>query len=120
MEEQFFPVRNEGGPIKVNAAAVRRARYKAGLTQEKLARRMKLLGYFLPQSYVSRIENNGYPWGLSERMATALAAALGVGLTTITGGKLLSEAASEHAQDLLTQLMGEVASGVADSSQPAA
>lgn len=119
MTEQFFMTRNEGGSIKVDGRAVRKARYAAGLTQKQLAERMWLLGYTLSQPYVSMIETSQYPWGLSERMATALGAALGVGLTTITGGSLLTEAESKQARTLLTQVMDVVAPGVVHLGQSA-
>jgi transcriptional regulator with XRE-family HTH domain len=100
----FFAERNEAGRVAVDGKLVLRARSAAGLTQAQVAGRMKLLGYFLPQSYVSRIERGSYPWGLTERMATALATALGVGVSAITGGRLLSQEDIRCCRDLTNKL----------------
>lgn len=102
--ENFFDLRNEGGRLAVDGVAVARARWAAGLTQAEVARRMRLLGYFLPQPYVSMLERGEYRWGFTERMATALASALGVGVSEITGGRLLTAADVQRVQGLVGQL----------------
>jgi transcriptional regulator with XRE-family HTH domain len=102
--EKFFDLRNEGGPLQVDGAAVQRARWAAGLTQAGLARRVQLLGYYLPQPYVSKLEHGEYRWGFTERMAAALAAALGVGVSEITGGRLLTTADAQSIRELVGQL----------------
>lgn len=104
MDREFFSQRNESGPLVVDGSAVRRARVSAGLTQAEVAWRMELLGYFLSQPYVSFLENGRYPWGFSERMATALAAALGIGVSEITGGRLLSKADVRRVRELASEL----------------
>ena len=86
--DSFFGLRNEGGRLSVDGTLVKRARRVAWLTQAEVASRMRLLGYYLPQPYVSLLERGRYRWGFTERMATALAAALGVGVSQITGGRL--------------------------------
>lgn len=109
--EGFFDVRNEDGNVMLEGEAVARARYAAQLTQAEVARRMKLLGYFLPQPYVSELERGKYRWGFTERKATALAAALGVGICDITGGRLLEACDVQHIQRLLTEVDGVVGPG---------
>jgi transcriptional regulator with XRE-family HTH domain len=89
-----------------------RARLAANLTQKQLSRRMQQLGYFLTQPYVSMIENGRYRWGFTERMATALATALGVGLTTLTGGRLLSRTDAQQLHQLTGQIDEIVGPGV--------
>jgi transcriptional regulator with XRE-family HTH domain len=105
--ERFFRLRNEGGSLRVDGASVRRARWEARLTQAELADRVGLLGYYLPQPYVSKLERGEYRWGFTERMATALAAALGVGISQITDGPLLTIADAQRIRELVGQL-GEV------------
>ncbi|MGH3179018.1 MAG: helix-turn-helix domain-containing protein [Streptosporangiaceae bacterium] len=100
----FFDLRNEGGKLSVDGRAVRKARLAAGLTQADLSSRMSLLGYFLTQPYVSTVERGRYPYGFTERMATALAAALGVGVSELTGGRLLTEADVQHVRELTSRL----------------
>src|ERR1022692_4193939 len=92
MSDQFSPVRNEGGPLQLDGLAVYRARRAAELTQTAVARRTMMLGYFLTQPYVSLLENDSYRWRFSERMATAFAAAIGVGVSELTSGRLMSRA----------------------------
>jgi transcriptional regulator with XRE-family HTH domain len=104
MSDQFFPLRNEGGPLQLDGLAVYRARRAAGLTQAELARRMTTLGYFLTQPYLSLLENGRYRWGFSERMATAFAAALGVGVSELTGGRLMSRAEVQRTHELTSQV----------------
>ena len=104
MTTQFFPLRNESGPLQLDASAVYRARRAAGLTQAEVSHRMKLLGYFLTQPYVSFLENGRYRWGFTERMATALATALGVGVSELTGGRLMSSTEVERALGLTSQV----------------
>lgn len=104
MVDSFFDMRNEGGGLSVDGASVRTARQVAGLTQTQLSRRVALLGYFLPQPYVSRLERGEYPWGFTERMATALASALGVGISEITGGRLFTAADAQRIRKLVDQL----------------
>jgi transcriptional regulator with XRE-family HTH domain len=100
----FFEMRNETGPLAVDGRAVRRARSAARLTQADVESRMTVLGYYLPQPYVSKLENGRYPWGFTERMASALAAALGVGISEITGGRLLSREDICQVRGLVSQL----------------
>ncbi len=101
--ENFFVMRNESGRLRVDGDAVRRARHAAGLTQSDVASRMSMLGYFMPQPYVSMVERGKYPWGFTDRMATALAAALGVGIEQIAGVRLtLTDA--QQIQMLVSQL----------------
>lgn len=102
--DRFFDFRNEGGELEVDGVSVGRARRAAGLTQAEVARRVRLLGYFLPQPYVSKLERGEYRWGFTERMATALAAALGVGISEITGGRLLMTADVQRIRKLVSQL----------------
>lgn len=66
MNGRFFPLRNEGGPLHLDGLAVHRARRAAGLTQAQLAHRTILLGYFLPQPYVSLLEHGRPPGGTQE------------------------------------------------------
>jgi transcriptional regulator with XRE-family HTH domain len=101
---RFFKLRNETGSLRVDGAAVRRIRYAYGLTQAEVADRMDVLGYKLPQPYVSRLERGEYPWGFTERMATALAAALGVGVSDIAGGRLLTVQDTQRILELVEQL----------------
>ena len=100
----FFDLRNESGQLAVDGAAVKRARLTAGLTQAELARRVGLLGYYLPQPYVSKLEHGEYAWGFTERMATALSAALGVAVSEITGGRMLTMTDAQRIRDLLGQM----------------
>lgn len=102
--EKFFDLRNESGPLAVDGAVVKRARRTAGLTQAELARRVKLLGYYLPQPYISKLEHGEYRWGFTGRMATALAAALGVAVSEITGGRMLTMTDAQRIRDLLGQM----------------
>lgn len=102
--ERFFDLRNEGGPLRVDGASVRRARWAAGLTQAQLARRIDLLGYYLPQPYISKLEHGEYRWGFTERMVTALAAALGIAVSEITGRRPLTMADAERIGELVRQL----------------
>jgi transcriptional regulator with XRE-family HTH domain len=104
MSDSFFAMRNEGGPLHVDGCAVYRARRVAGLTHAELAQRMRMLGYFLSQPYVSLVENGRYRWGFTERMATALAAALGVEITQITGGRLLSPGQARQIRQLTDEI----------------
>jgi transcriptional regulator with XRE-family HTH domain len=104
--KKFLVTRNETGRLRVDGSAVRHARNAAGLTQNDVASRMSVLGYFLPQPYVSMVEHGKYPWGFTDRKATALAAALGVGVGEITGVRL-TLADAQHIQQLVSQL-GEV------------
>ena len=76
----------------------------AGLTQAEVARRMRVLGYYLPQPYISKREYGEYPWGFTERKATALAAALGVALADITESRLFTSAEEELIRGLVSQL----------------
>src|SRR5260370_23622886 len=116
MEESFFKQRNEGGKFTANGSAVHRARKSAGLTQLEVEQRMRLLGYYLPQSYISMIENNRYRWGFSERMAAALAAALGVGLTDIMGCRLLTQTDLAVINDLSSRLAALGGTGASRSA----
>jgi transcriptional regulator with XRE-family HTH domain len=93
--------------MRVDGASVQRARYTAGLTQAQLASRIDLLGYYLPQPYISKLERGEYRWGFTERMAVALAAALGVGIREITGSSLLTMEDAQRMRELVDQL-GEV------------
>ena len=102
--ENFFNLRNEGGRLRADGASVKRARIAAGLTQAVLASRMRLLGYYLPQPSVSLLERGLCRLGLTERMAAALAAALGVGLSDIVGGRVLTTADIHRFQGLVSQL----------------
>lgn len=102
--DKFFEIRNESGPLAVDGAAVKRARWTAGLTQAELARRVSLLGYYLPQPYISKLERGEYGWGFTERMATALAAALGVAVSDIVGGRMLAMTDAQRIRDLLGQM----------------
>jgi len=43
----------------------------AGLTQAEVARRMRVLGYYLPQPYISKLEYGEYPWGSRRGKHTA-------------------------------------------------
>jgi transcriptional regulator with XRE-family HTH domain len=110
--DRFFNLRNESGRVSVDGASVRSARRTAGLTQAQVARRMELLGYFLPQPYVSKLEHGEYRWGFTEKMATALAAALGVALSKITGGQMLTTEDAQRIRELVTQLDDLVESGM--------
>jgi hypothetical protein len=58
----------------------------------------------LPQPYVSKLEHGEYPWGFTERMAAALAAALGVALSDVTESRLLTRAEEQRIQELVSQL----------------
>jgi transcriptional regulator with XRE-family HTH domain len=100
----FFSLRNEGGSLWVDGASVRRTRYAAELTQNEVSRRMLVLGYYLPQPYVSALERGKYRWGFTERMATALAAALGVGISDITDASLLTPRDVQRVRRLVGQL----------------
>jgi transcriptional regulator with XRE-family HTH domain len=104
MNDQFFRTRNEGGPLSLNGSAVCRARREANLTQKQLASRMWQLGYELPQPYISLLENGRYRFGFTERMVTSLASALGVGITDLTGGRLLSRAEAQRLHELTGQM----------------
>jgi transcriptional regulator with XRE-family HTH domain len=114
MADQFFPTRNEGGSLSLDGAAVYQARHAANLTQADVAWRMGQLGYMLTQSRVSAIERGSYPFGFTERMATAFASALGVGLTTLTGGRLLPKAELQRIHDLASQIDEVVEPGTAE------
>jgi transcriptional regulator with XRE-family HTH domain len=109
--EKFFNLRNESGGLRLDAASVKRARLAAGLTQAEVARRVRLLGYYLPQPYVSLLERGLYRWGFTERMAAALAAALGVGPSDITGGRLLTTTDIQRIRGLVSQLDNVVEPG---------
>ena len=100
--EKFFNLRNESGLVQPDGASVRRARLMAGLTQAEVGRRMRVLGYYLPQPHVSKLEHGEYPWGFTERMAAALAAALGVALSDVTESRLLTRAEEQRIQELVT------------------
>jgi transcriptional regulator with XRE-family HTH domain len=102
--DQFFPTRNEAGDLAIDAPAVRSARVAARLTQQELSQRMLLLGYQLSQPCISKIEHGQLPWGFTGRMATALAAALGVEVTAITGGCLLTRVDVAHVRNLTGQI----------------
>jgi transcriptional regulator with XRE-family HTH domain len=104
--EKFFVTRNETGRLRLDGSAVRLARHAADLTQSDVATRMNVLGYFMPQPYVSMLEHGKYPWGFTDRMATALAATLGVGVGKIAGVRL-TLADAQNIQRLVIQL-GEV------------
>jgi hypothetical protein len=62
------------------------------------------LGYELPQPYISLLENGRYRFGFTERMVTSLASALGVGITDLTGGRLLSRAEAQRLHELTGQM----------------
>ncbi len=109
--ERFFAERNEDGRLVLDGSAVLRARAAAGLTQAEVSQRVNLLGYMFPQPYVSMVERNRYPWGFTERMATAIAAVLGVGLTKITGGRLISRADANEVQTMLNKIDALAGSG---------
>src|SRR5260370_15195585 len=115
---EFFPLRNEGGPVSVEGVAVRRARWAADLAQAEVSERVRRLGYFLPQPYVSAVERGRYRWGFTERMVTALAAALGVGVSEITGGRLLSKAQVSQVRELTRQVDAAVSPQVAAGGPP--
>lgn len=102
--ERLFELRNEAGRLTLDGRAVARARQAAGLTQAQVASRADLLGYFLPQPYVSKLERGEYPWGFSERMACALAAALGVGVSELTRGRLMTRDDVHHIRGLVSQI----------------
>ncbi len=102
--KRFFNLRNETGPLRVDGEAVKRARCAAGMTQAEVAARMDLPGYALPQPYVSNLEHGKYRWGFSERMASALASALGVGVSEIAGGRLLAVWDAQRIRELVDQL----------------
>src|SRR5260370_29696646 len=103
-KDKFFPLRNDTGRLSLDGSAVRRARLTAELTQAEVTQRMRLLGYDLSQPYVSAVERSCYRWGFSERMAAALAAALGVGVSQLTGGRLVSKADARKVRELADQL----------------
>ncbi len=105
--------------MSVEGVAVRRARWAADLAQAEVSERVRRLGYFLPQPYVSAVERGRYRWGFTERMVTALAAALGVGVSEITGGRLLSKAEVSQVRELTRQVDEAVSPEVAagDSEQ---
>jgi len=105
--------------VSVEGVAVRRARWAADLAQAEVSERVRRLGYFLPQPYVSAVERGRYRWGFTERMVTALAAALGVGVSEITGGRLLSKAEVSQVRELTRQVDEAVSPEVAagDSEQ---
>ncbi len=117
--ERFFELRNEGGPLSVDGRAVARIRRAAGLTQAQVASQVESLGYYLPQPYVSRLERGEYPWGFSERMACALASALGVGVTELTGGRLMTKADIQHIRGLASQLDDAVEPRLSSASEAA-
>src|SRR5258708_34632704 len=83
---EFFPLRNEGGPVSVEGVAVRRARWAADLAQAEVSERVRRLGYFLPQPYVSAVERGRYRRGFSERRVAGLAAAVGGAGRETSGG----------------------------------
>jgi transcriptional regulator with XRE-family HTH domain len=114
--EQFFKVRNETGRLRVDGVSVRRARWNANLTQADIANRMRRLGYYLPQPYVSMLERGRYPWGFTERMATALAAALGVGVSQIVGGNALTSEDTQLVRHLVSQLHDVLGSDAASAT----
>ena len=76
----------------------------AGLTQAEVARRIRVLGYYLPQPYISKLEYGEYPWGFTERKVTALAAPLGVALTDIAESRLFTNAEEELIRGQVSQL----------------
>src|SRR5258708_31606785 len=84
---EFFPLRNEGGPVSVEGVALRRARWAADLAQAEVSERVGPLGYFLPQPYGSAVQRGRYRWGFTERRVKALARARGVGVREITRGR---------------------------------
>jgi hypothetical protein len=67
---------------------------------------MEKLGYALSQSYVSRAEYGTCPHKFSEREVTALAAILGVGITEITGCRLIADKEAGRARELTNELNG--------------
>lgn len=89
---KFYDRLSENGLWAVNGAAVLRARRMARLTQADVADRMKELGRPLSQPSISRLERGEYVSLFNEREITALAAALGVGLSEISGGQRLTRA----------------------------
>jgi hypothetical protein len=114
--DRFFTPRNEAGRLRVDGSAVRRARWAACLTQADIASRMERLGYYLPQPYVSLLESGKYRWGFTERMATALAATLGVGTSEITGAAL-TLADAQRIPELVSELDEVVGPDTGSSTQ---
>jgi hypothetical protein len=114
--DRFFTLRNEAGRLRVDGGAVRRARWTAGLTQAEIASRMERLGYYLPQPYVSLVERGKYRWGFTERMATALAATLGIGASEITGVPL-TLADAQRIRELVSELDGVVGPDTGSNTQ---
>src|SRR5260370_4091120 len=50
---EFFPLRNEGGPVSVQGVAVRRARWAAHLAQAEVSERLRRVGSVLPQPHLA-------------------------------------------------------------------
>lgn len=104
MIERFSRTNNKRGPVHVDGRAISRARRAAALTQTELSQRMRMRGYSLTQPEVSFLENGLCRLGFTECMATALATELGVGITEITGGRLLSPMEVRRTHELADEI----------------
>lgn len=113
-------VRSESGPFDTSGSAVRSARVAAGLKQAEIADRVQALGINVSQGWISQLERGQKMRGLSERLVTALAAALGVGVTEITGGSLLSREESLRTCELLKNVTELIVPGMTVSGRVAA